>query len=57
MTPGFLMKQSYDGQVAKLTMNRVVNKDGGYYECVMTNAGGEARTKALLTIVGKSLKG
>jgi len=53
LSSSFLSKQSFDGRLARLVVSRVSAKDSGSYECLISNTGGEAKTKASLTVIGK----
>lgn len=39
-----------------LTIERVKKDDEGLYECVATNVEGVARTSAVVTVIGRSLR-
>lgn len=54
LNSGYFAKQTFDGRLARLTLNKVSDREMGSYECVASNSGGEAKTQAQLSFRGKS---
>ncbi|XP_062571039.1 myosin light chain kinase, smooth muscle-like isoform X2 [Saccostrea cucullata] len=49
LNSGYFAKQTFDGRLARLTLNKVSEREMGTYECVASNSGGEAKTWAQLS--------
>lgn len=48
-------KTTFDGRTAKLVLREAIKRNCGVYECVVRNSGGEAKTKAKVSLLGKIL--
>ena len=46
-------KPSFDGRTASLEIVEVYVEDEGKYECEAKNVAGEAKTSAILTVIGR----
>ena len=49
----FQAKTTFDGRTAKLVLKQFEKRNCGVYECVVRNTGGEAKTKAPVSLLGK----
>ena len=48
----FQAKTTFDGRTAKLVLKQFEKRNCGVYECVVRNTGGEAKTKAPVSLLG-----
>ena len=46
-------KQTFDGRTAKLVFREAAKRITGVYECIVKNTGGEAKTRALVSLLGE----
>ena len=46
-------KALYDGRTARLVLREASKRVCGVYECIVKNSGGEAKTRALVSLLGK----
>lgn len=53
LNSGYFAKQTFDGRLARLTLNKVTEREMGTYECSVSNTGGEVKTQAQLSFRGK----
>lgn len=47
------IKIEFDGHMGRLTLASISESDAGNYECIATNTGGAAKTKADITVQSK----
>ena len=44
---------TFDGRTAKLVLREASRRVCGVYECVVRNSGGEAKTRCLVSLLGR----
>jgi len=49
-------KTTFDGRTARLVLKEASKRVCGVYECVVKNTGGEAKTRALVSLMGEYSK-